>query len=177
MPKREAHCPACGKTYPGEAAWPRVCAGCGAVAERHPRPAVAVLLPICDSVLLIRHAGGPYAGQLSLPGGWLACGESWQQAAVRRLATESAVKAGRDEVTLYDVVSADDVLLVAGLVKARSSTGLPRFKPNQEVAELVLASSMLELAQPLHAQLLKRYLSSKQGQTQGLRRRRTSQAE
>jgi ADP-ribose pyrophosphatase YjhB (NUDIX family) len=173
MPKRESHCSACGRGWPAGQPWPRCCAGCGTVSHHSPLPAVAVLLPVHDSVLLVRHAGGPFAGQLGLPGGYIELGEGWQQAAVRRLKVESGVAVAREELTLYDVVACDDLLLVAGLGKARSAAGLPRFKPNPQVAELVLASSMLELARPAHAQLLKRWFSAKQGRL----RRRTSQVE
>jgi ADP-ribose pyrophosphatase YjhB (NUDIX family) len=141
------------------------------VSHRNPVPAVAVLLPVHDSVLLVRRAGGPYAGRLSLPGGYIELGEGWQQAAVRCLKEECGVTVARDELTLYDVVASDDLLLVVAQGKARTATGLPRFKPNQEVAELVLTSSMLDLALPAHAQLLKRWLGTKPGRA----RRRTSQ--
>jgi ADP-ribose pyrophosphatase YjhB (NUDIX family) len=172
MPKRDSHCSACGHAFAAELPWPRTCAACGTVSHRNPVPAVAVLLPVHDSVLLVRRANGPHAGRLGLPGGYIELGESWQQAAVRRLKQECGVMVARDELMLYDVVASEQLLLVVALGKARTAAGVPRFKPNQEVAELVLASSMVDLALPAHAQLLKRYLSGKQG-----RRRRTSQAE
>ncbi len=173
MAKRDSHCSACGAGFTADQPWPRTCAGCGTVSQRQLAPAVAVLLPVHDSVLLVRRADGPHAGLLGLPGGAIEPGESWQQAAVRRLKVECGVTLARDELTLYEVVTCDDQLLVAGLGKARTAAGLPRFKPNPEVAELVLASSMLDLARPAHAQLLKRYLGARPVR----QRRRTSQAE
>jgi len=173
MPTRHSHCSACGQGWPTDQPWPRRCAGCGTVSHRNPVPVVALLLPVHDSVLLVRRAGGPIAGRLSLPGGFIELGESWQQAAVRRAKQECGVAVAREDLTLYEVLTSDDQLLVAALGKARTAAGLPRFKPNQEVAELVLASSMVDLALPAHAQLLKRYLSGKQSRP----RRRTSQAE
>jgi ADP-ribose pyrophosphatase YjhB (NUDIX family) len=178
MPKRHSHCSSCGKGFSADQAWPRTCAGCGTVCYLNPIPVVVVLLPVHDSVLLVRRAIEPQSGLLALPGGYIDHGETWQQAAVREVKEECGVAIRVDELTVYDVISQpDDLLLIVALSKVRTASGLPRFKPNAEVSELVLASSPLQLAFPAHSQALKRYLTSRQGQGQTRVRRRTSQSE
>jgi ADP-ribose pyrophosphatase YjhB (NUDIX family) len=178
MPKPLSHCSSCGTGFPGELPWPRTCSSCGAVSYRNPVPVVALLVPVHDSILLVRRAIEPHAGQLALPGGYIDHDETWQQAAVRELKEETGVSVRTEELSVFDVISVpDDLLLVIAQTKVRTAAGLPRFKPNAEVSELVLSSSTLSLAFPAHTQALKRYLSSRQPQGQTRARRRTSQTD
>jgi ADP-ribose pyrophosphatase YjhB (NUDIX family) len=175
MPKRNLHCSFCGHAFPIGGQWPRTCDSCGNISEQLPKPMVAVILPVHDNVVLVRHGREPLFGKLALPTDVVRVGESWQQAGARALKQESAVVIQPEELSLYEVVSGlADSLLVVGIAKSRTAASMPRFVPNERITELVLASSPLELAFPAHSLALKRFLSQHRHQQ---RRRRTSHAE
>jgi ADP-ribose pyrophosphatase YjhB (NUDIX family) len=176
MHKRNSHCSFCGQPFTPEMAWPRACGTCGNVSYLNPIPVAVVLLPVHDSVLLMRRGTEPRKGQLALPGGYVDHGETWQVAGARELKEETGITLLPEDLSVFDVISAaDGTLLIFGAAKPRTASGLPRFTPTAEVTELVLASSPLELAFPTHTQVLKRYLALRQKQMRA--RRRTSQAE
>ena len=174
MPERDSHCSACGRGFPADQPWPRQCAGCGMVSHSVPVPAVAVLLPVHDSVLLVRHAGGAHAGQLSLPGGGIELGEGWQQAAVRRLKLESGVTVAPGELTLFDVVPCDDQSAGGGPGQGahRRRGAALQAQPRGRRAGARLVDARTRPAGPCPG-LLKRFLGGRQSRP----RRRTSQAE
>ncbi len=176
MLKRNSHCSYCGQAFVPDSAWPRACPKCGNLSYLNPIPVTVVLLPVHDSVVLVRRGVEPGKGKLALPGGYVDLGETWQAAGARELKEETGIVIAADELTTFEVQSASDgTVLIFGAARPRTASGLPRFAPTNEVTELVLASSPLELAFPLHTQVLKRYLAVRQKQMRA--RRRTSQAE
>lgn len=159
---RFLHCPLCGTRYTPAAAavWPRACDPCGHQVFRNPAPVGVVVQPIDDDgVLLVRRDIQPQKGWLSLPGGFLDVGETWQQGAARELWEETGVAVEADALSLFGVYSSADGthLLVMALAPPLPGGRIPAFVANDEVSELVVhrrADGPIELAFPLHTQVL-----------------------
>ena len=80
-----------------------VCAQCGFIAYRNPRVLVDTIVAVADEVLLCRRAIEPAAGRWALPGGFLECGESLEEAAARETFEETGVRLDSRELRLHDV--------------------------------------------------------------------------
>jgi 8-oxo-dGTP diphosphatase len=62
----------------------------------HPQPSLAVDCVVFDPqgrLLLIRRKNPPFQGQYALPGGFVDCGETTEQAAARELSEETGLQA------------------------------------------------------------------------------------
>jgi ADP-ribose pyrophosphatase YjhB (NUDIX family) len=68
-----------------------VCAQCGAVAYRNPQVLVSTIVGVDERVLLCRRAHAPAAQRWGLPGGFLECGETLEEAAARETFEETGV--------------------------------------------------------------------------------------
>jgi ADP-ribose pyrophosphatase YjhB (NUDIX family) len=156
---KNAHCSYCGHAFPDAHPWPRTCPGCESVSYLNPLPVAVAVVPVGKGVLTVRRAIPP-VGQLALPGGFMEAGETWQEACARELQEETGIASDPAAVTLFDVHSARDVLLVFGLMKPL--VALPPFTANAEVSELVAVAGPVELAFPLHTRVLARYFTSVQ---------------
>ena len=64
---------------------------------------VVVLLPVAGGVVTIRRNIEPQKGWLTLPGGYLDLGETWQEGGRRELLEETGIDIGADAIRLYDV--------------------------------------------------------------------------
>src|SRR4051812_34328648 len=105
---QNSFCSYCGARYQPDATWPRVCAACGETTWRNPLPVAVALLPITmpeggPGLVVVRRDIDPGRGELSLPGGFMEVGESWQEAAVRELREETGISADAADVRLFDV--------------------------------------------------------------------------
>jgi len=160
MAVKNAHCSWCGAAFAAEQPWPRTCLVCTSVSYLNPAPVVALLLPVDDGVLCVRRGIPPAVGQLALPGGFLDVHESWQQGAARELFEETGLRVDAAEVELFDVLSpppGEGLVLIFGLAKPRRAADLAPFVPNEEVTETVIVRGPVELAFPLHTEVLKRF--------------------
>jgi 8-oxo-dGTP diphosphatase len=161
-----SHCSYCGTAYPPDAAWPRLCAGCGETTWRNPLPVAVILLPVDDhadghGLVVVRRGIEPGYGQLALPGGYIEIGESWREAAVRELHEETGLTADADDVTLFDVHSATHgTLMVCGLLPARSARELPPSAPTDETLEWLVITEPRQLAFPVLTRLMADYFAS-----------------
>jgi ADP-ribose pyrophosphatase YjhB (NUDIX family) len=128
---------------------------------RNPHPVVLLLLPVDDGVLLIRRKGTKRHGQLAFPGGYLEVGETWQEGAARELFEESGIRISADTVSLLSLESSEDgeLLLIFAVAEAISGKNLPQFLPNLETSERVVVFQPVELAFPLHSEVLRRYFA------------------
>ncbi len=99
MGELHSHCSYCGGAFPAAAAWPRHCRHCGRTSYRNPLPVVVVLLPVAGGLVVIRRDIEPSKGLLTLPGGYLDLGETWQEGARRELLEETGIDipAGHDQ--------------------------------------------------------------------------------
>jgi 8-oxo-dGTP diphosphatase len=124
---------------------------------------VAVALVPVDTergrgLVVVRRDIDPGRGQLSLPGGFIEVGESWQEATVRELREETTIEADVADVTLFDVHSAPiGTLLVFGLLPPRPVSALPASAATDETTGFELVTAPQTLVFSTHTQALADY--------------------
>ncbi|MER5646444.1 NUDIX domain-containing protein [Streptosporangium sp. NPDC002524] len=162
MTIRNSHCSFCGEAFAPDQPWPRTCSGCENTSYLNPLPVAVMVLPVDDSLLVVRRGIEPHRGGLALPGGFVDMGESWQQAAVRELREETGVVVDADGVRLLDVLSAPDgTVLVFALGPQTGEEDLPPVVPTAETTEWLLIDGPRELAFPLHTRIVADYFAGK----------------
>ncbi len=159
VPEKNAFCSFCGARFSARTPWPRRCRGCGNATYRNPLPVAVVLLPIGEGLVVIRRNTEPSKGTLTFPGGYVDCGESWQEAARRELLEETGIETTADEISLYDVQNGlDDTLVIFGLAANQPDRILQPFS-SAETQEVTLIRAPISLGFPLHTEVAKRYFS------------------
>src|SRR5512141_2812144 len=98
MTDRHAHCGYCGARFTPATAWPRLCHGCGNTSYLNPIPVVVLLVPAGDGVVVVRRGIEPARGTLTLPGGYMGIGETWQEAGVGELEEETGIVVAADDI-------------------------------------------------------------------------------
>ena len=160
MHGKNFHCSYCGEAFSVEQSWPRACRACGNTSYQNPLPVVVVLVPIGAGLLVIRRNIEPQKGTLTLPGGYLDLGESWQQGGKREVLEETGV-AIDGELTLYEVMNGlDDTLIVFGLAPPQPLTALQPFIC-EETQEVQLINRPMELGFSMHTRVVARYFQEK----------------
>ncbi len=155
--KKYAHCGYCGHAFAPDQPWPRHCAACTRTSYANPTPVAVCLLPVGDGLRCVRRAIPPAVGQLALPGGYIDLSETWQRAAARELFEETGLRIDPAEVEHFQTLSSergDGVLLVFGRARPCSPEALTGFVPTSETSELVVIREPVELAFPLHTQVV-----------------------
>ncbi len=158
MPAQNLYCSVCGSRFDSEHVLGQ-CSECGKTSYQNPIPVVVVLLPIAAGLVVIRRNIEPQKGTLTLPGGYIDLGETWQEGGRRELLEETRIDITADEISLYDVQNGlDDTLVVFGLA-AKQSPG--RLKPfsSKETQEIVLVEEPIELGFPMHTEVVKRFFA------------------
>jgi len=99
-----------------------VCGNCAAVAYRNPGVLVTTIIEAQGKVLLCRRADPPRAGFWTLPGGYMECGESLEEAAVRETAEETGIAIDVADLRFYGISSVVDIsqVYVGFLVRLRA---------------------------------------------------------
>ena len=160
MVQKDSHCSYCGTRFPDNAPWPRICGRCGRHSYLNPIPVAVVLQPVGDGLVVIRRNIEPQKGTLTLPGGYIDLGETWQEAARRELKEETDIDAGGGEIRLYDVQNGlDNTLVIFGLAPP-----LPRevVKPfsSSETQEVVVIDRPIELGFVMHTRVVERFFGT-----------------
>ena len=159
MPKIHSHCSYCGGKYSDVESWPRHCQVCQNISYLNPLPVVVGLLPMARGVVVIRRNIEPQKGTLTLPGGYLDLGETWQHGVSRELEEETGIAVAEELISLYDVhAGLDDTLVIFGLAAPLSVELLQPFS-SAETQEVVLIEEPMELGFPLHTDVIKRFFS------------------
>lgn len=160
MSIKHSHCGYCGSSYQQQQPWPRHCAHCGNVSYLNPLPVVVTLVPIDAGLLGIRRNIEPSRGKITLPGGYIDMGETWQQAASREVLEETGIFIPTDQISLYDVVNGtDNTLVVFGLAAVQPGSVLKPFS-SYETQEILLIDRPMELGFPNHTHLIRGYFDS-----------------
>ncbi|HEY6006828.1 MAG TPA: NUDIX domain-containing protein [Geobacteraceae bacterium] len=161
MHEKNSHCSFCGTRFAAAAPWPRRCTACGNTSYLNPIPVAVVLLPVGEGIVVIRRNIEPQKGTLTLPGGYIDCGETWQEAAQRELLEETGIAIAADDITLYDVENGlDDTLVVFGLAAGQPAECLRPFS-SPETQETVLIDRPLELGFAMHTRVVARYFTER----------------
>jgi len=161
MHEKNSHCSYCGTRFPDRLPWPRRCAACRNSSYLNPLPVAVVLQPVGEGLVVVRRNIEPRKGTLTLPGGYIDCGETWQEAARRELREETGIDADGDGMTLYDVQNGfDDTLVIFGLAAPKPSEILRPFS-SPETQEVVLIDSPMELGFSMHTEVVRRYFAER----------------
>lgn len=162
MTGQHSHCSYCGKAFPPAASWPRHCHGCGNTSYQNPIPVAVVLLPAGDGVVVIRRGIEPARGTLTLPGGYMGIGETWQEAAARELEEETGIAIAARDIVLYDVMNGlDNTLVIIGLAKRQPAEVCRPFS-SEETMEVVLIRQPQELGFAMHTRVVERFFAERQ---------------
>jgi ADP-ribose pyrophosphatase YjhB (NUDIX family) len=94
-----------------------------------------------------------------LPGGFVDwADDSWQHAAAREVQEEIGVEVAADSFRTFDVISAPGKrILIFGVCEPVSPDVVERFTPTPETSELVLIQQPVELAFPIHTDVVAHY--------------------
>lgn len=159
MHELNSHCSWCGTLFPQGAAWPRICPGCGNASYRNPIPVVVLLVPVPAGIVVIRRNTEPRKGTLTLPGGYLDCGETWQEGAQRELLEETGIQVNPGEIRLYDVKNGlDDTLVIFGLAEPQPDAAVQPFY-SEETSEVSVIAGPTELGFTMHTEVVTRYFA------------------
>ncbi|MBL8045852.1 MAG: NUDIX domain-containing protein [Anaerolineales bacterium] len=159
--QKNSHCSFCGAAFT-ETNWPRTCAQCGNVSFLNPVPVTVLVVPVEAGVLTVRRNIEPRKGALALPGGYINYGETWQAAGAREVFEETGLRVNSETIRLVAVHSATNAErnpLIFGVAEPLPVCALAAFTPNEETSELVVVHEPVELAFPLHTQVLVEFLT------------------
>ncbi len=158
MPKH-SYCSFCGSRFDTAEMWPRRCRTCGEKSYLNPLPVAVVLVPVAEGLVVIRMNTEPQKGTLTLPGGYIDFGESWQEAGKRELLEETGIEITSSELVLYEVANGlDGTLVIAGLAGKRAQSCLRPFT-SEETQEVTLIHGPMELGFALHTRMVARYFA------------------
>lgn len=111
------------------------CPECGYIAYQNPSPAVGVIFPRDDGIVLVKRKFEPYAGQWSLPAGFMEYGESPEHTAKREIMEETGF-----EVELDGLIGAyrgtDDPRIKVVLLIYRGHIVGGRAQPGDDASDL-----------------------------------------
>lgn len=161
MHEKNSHCTFCGRRFAAGETWPRICRGCGNKSYLNPIPVAVVLVPVADGLVVIRRNTEPRKGTLTLPGGYIDAGETWQEAGKRELLEETGIAIDAGELSLYEVGNGlDGTLVVFGLAPRQPGSSLRPFT-SKETQEVAVIDRPTELGFELHTRVVIRYFAGK----------------
>lgn len=112
-----------------------VCTSCGRTHYQNPQVIVACMAHCGNRVLMCRRAREPARGQWVFPSGFLECGETLQQAAVRETWEETGVVIDPDSLELYSVVNMAAIEQIVVAFRCELGT-LPTIRAGTECSEV-----------------------------------------
>lgn len=163
MYRKNSHCSFCGSRFPEGAPWPRRCGVCGNGSYLNPLPVAVVLQPVGSGLVVVRRNIEPQKGTLTLPGGYIDCGETWQEAAGRELREETGIETDAGKIGLFDVQNGlDDTLVIFGLASPKPVDAFHPFS-SDETQEVLLIERPIELGFTMHTDVVARYFAGERG--------------
>lgn len=163
MFKKYSYCSYCGAPFAVAQPWPRLCVNCGNISYLNPLPVAVVILPVGAGLVVIRRNTEPRKGTLTLPGGYIDFGETWQQAGSREALEETGIAVSSAELRLFDVMNGlDGTLVVFGLTAHRPASCLRPFS-SEETQEVALIEEPTELGFSMHTEVVERFFAGERG--------------
>lgn len=163
MLDQHSHCSYCGTSFGIRSNWPRRCLSCGNTTYLNPLPVAVILLPVGEGLIVVRRNIEPRKGTLTLPGGYIDVGETWQEAARRELLEETGIDIAGSEIKLYDVMNGlDNTLVIFGL-GGKQPLGSMRPFTSAETQEVALIEKPVELGFAMHTDVVRRYFAEEKG--------------
>ena len=164
---KNSHCSYCGSPFGCTEALPapRTCNDCHNITYFNPTPVVVVMLPVyyrkVNGVLIQKRNIEPQKGEWALCSGYIDLGETWQQAAQREIREEINLESDPADFELdYVCNSTQGNILICSNYSYWVDFEQINFLPNEEVTEIKMISSPMELAFPTHTEMLDKYLHS-----------------
>ena len=111
------------------------CSSCGRIASRNPQVLVSTIVAVGERILLCRRANDPAAGTWAIPGGFMECGETLEEAAARETLEETGVRLRPHTLRLHAVSTLPEISEVyVGFLA--SLTELPELVCGPECSEV-----------------------------------------
>jgi 8-oxo-dGTP pyrophosphatase MutT (NUDIX family) len=124
----------------------------------NPLPVAVVLVPVEGGLMVIRRGVEPCRGKLALPGGYINLGESWQEAGAREVLEEAGIVVNPADIRHFGVGNGSDgVIVIFGLASPSSPVDIPPFTPNEESTERLILREAIDLAFPLHTEIVRSF--------------------
>lgn len=116
-----------------------LCAGCGLVHYRNPRVIVNCIVCWRESILMCRRAHEPAKGKWTVPSGYLECGESLQDGAVRETFEETGVRVDSRRLDLCSVANMTAIDQISVSFRTQLD-GKPVVRPGPECLQAAFMS-------------------------------------
>lgn len=163
---KNSYCSYCGKQFSLTEKFPKKCITCLNVTYVNPLPGVVSMIRVWKNssaldygFLIIKRNIEPHIGGWAFPGGYVDADETWQEAASRELQEEVGLKIDPNGIDLFDVKSASNgnIIIFNTTHKRNIYENDINFILNDEVSDIDLIYSPIELAFPTHTQAFKDY--------------------
>lgn len=133
-------CHNCGSIFPTTQAGrvEKHCEVCKEITYLNALPVANLLIPFDgDGLVSIRRVNEPRAGFITLPGGFIMLGESWQEAASRESKEEAqiVVRPGDIEPFMFESIPNGTQIITFGRVRKTASYTSYRFEPSVEAVD------------------------------------------
>lgn len=163
---KNTFCSFCGIKFTEQIKYPRKCFACYNETFSNPVPVSITLLAAYSEgdkkpgALVQKRNIDPQKGSWALHGGYLESHETWQQGAVRELKEELNLDLDSKHIVLMDILSASNGnLLIFNYIGFPIHIKNIPFVPNNEVSEIKIVHEPIELAFPIHNEMLKRFFN------------------
>jgi NADH pyrophosphatase NudC (nudix superfamily) len=152
-------CINCGTKHTQEE-FPKKCSHCAHEMYINPLPVSVVVIPVInEGVLLVKRAIPPFIGEWALVGGFVDKGETAPEAAIREAMEEAGVKI--ETVELLEVQSSPNRRHILLFYKSNPiHLSDIKFTPNSEVSAIQFTKEPIQLAFPIHAEILKKFFTN-----------------
>jgi ADP-ribose pyrophosphatase YjhB (NUDIX family) len=134
------YCSECGErvvrvqdAHPGQRRY--TCVACGTTHYENPRIVVSSIVCWRDKILLCRRSHEPGRGQWAVPAGFLECGETLEECAVRELAEETGAVLAAGSLELYSITNMPAIQQVAVAFRV-TITAEPKLRPGPECLDV-----------------------------------------
>jgi NUDIX domain len=172
MLNKNSCCSYCGVLFQKDLPFPKECYACKNITYLNPIPIVVVLLSVETFNLDVAPAGHgiiiqqrniePGKGKWALPSGYIDFGETWQQAAAREVMEEMVISTTADKYNLLEIKnSSNGNMLIFCNYSDLVQCDRELFVPNEEVMDIDVAYTPIELAFPSHTEVVDSFLKVK----------------